>query len=161
MPGDPARGNPLFSALFAAAVCLMPLALMVLNTRPPAVKSECPAGLSDSLVYFNPGSVINIVEDRQVSLDWVPDIHQARFRTKVHNICCADDIAFFESLSAPVSIFTSLDRDTGDAKYFVIAATSLLPEKPGWLHLCGTVSDIYGKPAAQGFFYPQKIVQLN
>lgn len=156
--GNPSHGNHLFSALLAAAVCLSPLALMVLDTRPPALQSDCPAGQAASLVYFNPSSAINIMEDSQVSLDWVPDIHQARFRTKVHNICCEDDIAFFESLSAPVTIFTSLEKNSGNAKYFVIVDTRLLPAQPGWLHLCGTVSDIYGKPAAQGFFYPQKIV---
>jgi hypothetical protein len=153
--------NRFFPAIIASLIIFSPAILVFFNTAPPKNTVECPQKLASSVVYFHPNSVIHVVEDDQIVLDWVPITHQERFRRTAHNICCQDDIAFYKSLSAPISIFASIDTLTGNNRYFVVADTDSLPQEAGWLRVCGSVFDIYGDPSSDGFLYPKTITKLN
>lgn len=146
--------SEIFAILFSILIIFTPLFLNLLNLKKPNIDTKCPPNLITSVVFFNPNSRINIVRDDLLILDWVPNIHQSKFRADVHNICCEDNIRFFESLSAPITIFTSLEYYYGNQHYFVIADTDSLPKNRGWIQLCGIVKDIFNNPSTQGFFYP-------
>ena len=116
----------------------------------PHIETKCPSNLETSVVFCNPNSVINIVKDDLIILDWVPNIHQSRFGLGVHNICCENDIKLYKSLSAPITIFTSTDPFSGNKLYSIIADTDSLPKDKKWIRFCGiALSNV--------FFYPKLI----
>lgn len=153
--------SEIFAMLFSFFIIFTPLFINLLSLRKPDIDIKCPQNLISSVVFYNPNSSINIVKDDSLILNWVPNIHQSKFRLKAHNICCGDNIKFFESLSAPVTLFTSLEYYYGNIKYFVIADTDSLPKNKGWIQLCGTVKDIYGNPSAHEFFYPEMVYGID
>jgi hypothetical protein len=153
--------SEIFAMLFSFFIIIAPLFINLLSLSKPDIDKKCPQKLISSVVFYNPNSSINIVKDDSLILNWVPNIHQSKFRLKAHNICCEDNIKFFESLSAPVTLFTSLEYFYGNIKYFVIADTDSLPKNKGWIQLCGTVKDIYGNPSAYGFFYPEMVYSID
>ena len=132
------KDGRIFSAIVAFVIIISPAILSILNIAPPEVYTECSKGLATGVVFFNPNSVINVVEDNRIFLDWVPNTHQEKFRRTAHNICCKDAISFYESRSAPISIFSSIDNFIGNYRYFVIADSDMLPSEAGWLQLCGS-----------------------
>lgn len=153
--------SEIFAMLFSIFIIFTPLFINLLSLTTPDIDTTCPKDLISSVVFYNPNSSINIVKDDSLILNWAPNIHQSKFRLKAHNICCEDNIKFFESLSAPITLFTSLEYYYGNIKYFVIADTDSLPRNRGWIQLCGTVKDIYGNPSANGFFYPEMVYGIE
>ena len=153
--------SEIYAVLFSILIICTPFILILLHTKEPIVETKCPPNLKTTVVYYHPNSSINIVKDDLIILDWVPNIHQSKFRSNVHNICCEDDIKFFASLSAPITIFTSLEYYSRDNKYYVIADTVSLPKEKEWLQICGVVKDIFGNPANSGFFYPEMIYSIE
>jgi len=120
--------SEMLAVLFSIFIIFTPLFLNLLGLKRPDIKTKCPPNLIPSVVFYNPNSSINIVKDDSPISNWAPNIHQSKFRLKVHNICCEDNIKFFESLTAPVTLFTSLEYSYGNIKYFVIADADSLPK---------------------------------
>ena len=149
-----------FAVFFSLLIICAPFILNLLHTEKPIMKTKCPPNLESTVVYYHPNSSINIVKDDLIILDCAPNIHQSKFRSNVHNICCEDDIKFFVSLSAPITLFTSIDYYSGK-KHDIIADTDSLPKEKKWLQMCGIVKDIYDNPANDGFFYPEMIYSIE
>jgi hypothetical protein len=122
------------------------------------ITKNCPDGSASSLVFYNPNSSVNIIQDDLDTLDWVPNIHQSKFRTDIHAICCKDDIAYFKNLSAPTTVFTALDNKNAEIKYYAITEPSKLPPQKQWIKLCGKVKKEYEYAEGGGFFYPDSII---
>jgi hypothetical protein len=152
--------NKEFIVFILSIIIFSPLLLMLFNNKIPSSNISCPKGLETSVVFYNPNSTLAIMNDEeQKQPNWVPNTYQYKFRSEIHNICCENEIAFFENLQAPVSIFNSINPE-GSSNY-VITNPNLLPRKAGWIQLCGRTTDVLGIAGKSGFFFPEEIYILR
>jgi len=117
---------------------------------------DCPPGSDSVVVRYLPGSTMIILRNNDHQVNWAPYVAQLDFRRDIHNICCDDDIAYFQTIGWPSALFQSVDISTGRMLSVVMPADQL-PQPGTVLHMCGRVEDIYSQPAYHGFFYPSVI----
>jgi len=143
---------------FTVAVVLLtlfgPLTIR-LAARPTSISEvACPAGLQPIYLRFVPGTYINMIREEVLYLDWVPVIHESRFKLWLHNTGNITTIKEFETIEPPATILVGLDLKTGK-RVWLVANTELMPEKPGILAICGSKED------DSMFFKAQSIVRLG
>jgi len=159
---DPANPDVIPVFFFAGLIVFLPLLLIFFPGSAPKTNPTCPQDMTASTVFYNPSSAIHVVEDENALVkNWAPYTFQYKFHQEIHNICCRDDIAFYKGLTAPFSMFVGVEENKGVDIYYVIADPEDLPEEPGWLQICGKVTDIYGNPSSSGFLIPTRIREIN
>jgi hypothetical protein len=79
-----------------------------------------------------------MIREDVLYLDWVPVIHESRFKLWLHNTGNIETIKEFETLEPPVTILVGLDLKTGKIVWLV-AESSLIPDfsHPHLLGICG------------------------
>ena len=164
--------EPYQDGLFTSAVVFSVFLLFIIVSGPIAVKflspSEippaegCPEGQSEVVLKFYPGSGINILRNSPDIMTWVPLITQLDYKGSIHNICCDDEIIYFENIPAPNVLFPTVNLLDNNAMYMIVEG-SLLPTENNLLHICGRIEDVHGELSDQGFLYPQtiRILHLN
>jgi hypothetical protein len=159
---SPAKPNHLPIFLFTGFAIFSPLALMFMASSAPQTAMECPTDLTLSRVFYNPNSAVHVTEDEDLSVkNWAPYTRQYKFHQEIHNICCEDDIEFYRGLSAPFTMFTGINEADRTARYTIIADPKDLPDTPGWLQICGEVTDIYGDQASSGYLFAEHIYHVE
>ena len=159
---NPSKPNHLPVFIFTGLVIFSPLVMIFMTGSAPQTARVCPSDLTMSTVFYNPNSAVHVTEDKDLSVNnWAPYTRQYKFHQEIHNICCEDDIEFYKGLTAPFSMFTGINEADRTARYTIIADPKNLPDAPGWLQICGEVTDIYGDPASSGYLFPKYIHQME
>lgn len=124
-------------------------------------KIHCPEGQETIYVRYTSGSQINIIEEYIMQMDWIPDVHNGRFRWYLHSMPHYDAIEEIENhVSPPATILNGLDLRTGE-DYIIIGETTQFPDQSGSvLGICGTRSD-NPKVADNHFFFATSIVSVS
>lgn len=128
------------TALFSAFLVIMILGgtLIAKASSQPAPKFEitCPAGNDKLLIRFDAGTSINIIREKNLFLDWMPNFHQGLFNRSVHGLADINLINYLESLTAQTSIFSSLDY-LSNHQALIIISTDQLPPPGAHIGICG------------------------
>jgi hypothetical protein len=117
---------------------------------------ECPQDQSQVILKYYPGSSIHILKNSPDILTWVPFITQLDYKGSIHNICCDDEITYFENIPAPNVLFPTINLLNGNTLY-MITDGSLLPDGKNLLQICGRIEDVHGEISDQGFLYPKTV----
>jgi hypothetical protein len=145
-----------FSTLLLVLIVGGPFAVKFFSPSDLPYPRECPQGQSQVVLNYYPGSSIHILRNSPDILTWVPFITQLDYKGSIHNICCDDEITYFENIAAPNVLFPTINLLDGNALY-MIADGSLLPLEKSMLQICGRIEDVHGELSDQGFLYPQTI----
>lgn len=117
----------------------------------PTVSFSCPPGEEKIVIRFDAGSSINILREKDLFLDWMPNFHQGRFRESIHELADMNLIQYLGTLPPKTSIFSTLDH-LSNTRTVVVAPARLLPQPGTYIGLCGQWE---GDPnlAMYGIFY--------
>ncbi len=119
----------------------------------------CPAGQESVYIRKSPGSVIQVIREDVLALDWVPTLHLGRFRMWVHNLPNQEAIDEFTRIEAPATIIYNYDVASRKPTWLV-ANTELIPEENGILGVCGNFSDNPNQRVQNYRFFYAKSVEL-
>ena len=144
------------AGLLIAGIIFGPFLVRMVGEEAPKPVNNCLAGTDSVIIRYYPGSTVIILRNNDHQVNWAPYVAQLDFRRDIHNICCDDDIAYFQTIGWPSALFQTVDISTGRMLTVVIPADQL-PQPGTVLQMCGRVEDIYSQPAYHGFFYPSAI----
>jgi hypothetical protein len=102
----------------------------------PAFIVNCPASEDAIAIRFNAGTSINILGEKMLFLDWMPNFHHGQFKRNIHSLADMNLIHYLEELPAGISIFSSLDH-LSNQSVLIIAPTNLLPRTGTYVGICG------------------------
>ncbi len=149
-----------FTIILASAILIGPITVRFLSPSEIPAPPGCPEGQSEVLLRYYPGSSIHIFKNTPDIMTWVPNITQLDYIGSIHNICCGDEITYFENIPAPNVLFPTINL-LDSQEIYVIADGSLLPKKKTLLHVCGRIEDVHGEVSNHGFLYPETISTLQ
>jgi len=133
-----------FTTILVLVILLGPITVKLFSTPEAPALPGCPEGQSEVVLRYYPGSSIHIFKNTPDIMTWVPNITQLDYKGSIHNICCADEIIYFEKILM-----------------YMIADNSLLPEKKTLLHICGRIEDVHGELSDHGFLFPQTVSTIQ
>lgn len=128
--------SAVFGALFVALVLGGILLAKESSQPPPSLTVVCAAGEDALATRFNPGSSVNILREKTLFLDWMPNFHQGQFKRSVHSLADRHLIEYLEALAPGTSIFSALDY-LSNRSALIAAPTDLLPTPGAYVGLCG------------------------
>lgn len=128
---------PVFFTLSLIAVILTAPLLILWNTKPQDLKIPgCSSKESESiLIRFNEGTYINLKNNDQSFLDWMPDYHLARFRKNLRSSTYGTT-HWLANLQPPVTLFLTLDMKSKEGVWVVLQADAL-PARGNYYQVCG------------------------
>ncbi len=160
MENDPDKRRFYPSYALIAIIIFSPVLLLPFIDKDLAAPNACPPGSQEDILFYHPRSALLILEDDDAApAKNTPFTHQYKFHVEIGNICCVNELAFFRSLKAPLAMFSSIDSDN-DFNYVIVDPT-LLPEKPGWIQMCGVTTNMQGVKDKKGFFYPEYVTPFE
>jgi hypothetical protein len=145
-----------FSALLLIVIIGGPFMVKFFSPSEIPNHGGCLQDQSKVVLSYYPGSSIHILKNSPDILTWVPRITQLDYKGSIHNICCGDEITYFENIPAPSVLYPTINLLDGKALY-MIADSSLLPLEKSMLQICGRIEDVHGELSDQGFLYPQSV----
>ena len=145
-----------FSILLISAIIVGPFAVRFLSPSEIPAPPGCPEGQSEVILNYYPGSSIHIFKNTPDIMTWVPNITQLDYKGSIHNICCEDEITYFENIPVPNVLFPTINLLDNKAMYMIVDGY-LLPEKKTLLHICGRIENVHGELSNRGFLYPETI----
>jgi hypothetical protein len=126
-----------FSALLISLILCGTLIARASSQTPPTFNAfPCSAGNDKILIRFNAGTSINIIREKELFLDWMPNYHQGLFNRNAHNLADIHLIHYLELLAPQTSIFSSLDY-LSNRQALIIISTGLLPSEGTHIGICG------------------------
>jgi len=137
--------NPEIQDSDAATAFAVVLVIMVLggtllakaSSQPtPSFIVNCPSSEDAIAIRFNAGTSINILGEKSLFLDWMPNFHHGQFKRNIHSLADMNLIHYLEELPAGISIFSSLDH-LSDQSALILVPTNLLPQPNTYVGLCG------------------------
>jgi hypothetical protein len=126
----------IFSALLILVILSSPLIVKASHQQPPSLEFSCPSNSDQIAVRFDPGTSVNIMREKDLFLDWMPNFHQGLFRRSIHDLADNNLIAYFDSLRAGTSLVSTLDLLSSNAALIVIP-TDMLLSPDVYLGICG------------------------
>ncbi|MDO9545183.1 MAG: hypothetical protein Q7J07_00340 [Pelolinea sp.] len=145
-----------FSIFLLIFVVSGPLAVKFLSPSEIPSPEGCPGNQSEVVLKYYPGSGINILRNSPDIMTWVPMITQLDYKGSIHNICCDDEIIYFENIPAPNVLYPAVNLLDGMLMHMIVDG-SLLPTGKNLLHICGRIEDVHGERSDCGFLYPKTI----
>ena len=125
-----------FSFLFLGAVLLGPFILYGAEQPPKLQPSVCPERTESLIVRYDPGTMIHLVPQTTIALDWAPNYKIGNFRRNTHDFPNIPFAEWARQIKPGSSLFYSLDFRTQEQSLVVIN-TDLLPDPPALLEVCG------------------------
>jgi hypothetical protein len=125
-----------FSAFFIMMILGGTLVAKASSQPPPAFVFACPADNDKIAVRFNAGTSVNIIREKNLFLDWMPNFHQGLFNQSVHGLADMYLIYYLEALTPNTSIFSSLDY-LSNRHALIIIHTDQLPPPGTYIEICG------------------------
>ena len=152
--------TPTLSIILMVFITIVPV--LVRWTSQPAVYQPVQCENNDQAIYayYTPGSFINVHEEGDFFLDWLPDYHQGRYTSYIHSMPYLELVAEFQDITAPTTVFEAVDLNTYRWTWVFIDGALLPNNKYGLLGLCGQY-----RPSevgqAEGFFDASKVFVLS
>ena len=146
-----------FSALFILMILSGPLIVKAANQNQPAFEFSCPTGSDQIAIRFDPGTSVNIMREKDLFLDWMPNFHQGLFSRNAHDLADNNLIDYFEAIRPGTSIVSTLDLSSGGAALITIQ-TYLLPEPGTYLGICGHWATEPGLKKYNMFFADEVVI---
>jgi hypothetical protein len=134
--GQESNITAIFSTLLVIMVLAGPLLTKAFSHPVPFPSFSCPPDKEKILIHFDPGSSINVLREKELFLDWMPNFHQGHFKESVHSLADINLIQYLEGLPPGISIFSSLERLSNQIT-LVIIPTSQLPQPGTYAGFCG------------------------
>ncbi len=125
-----------FSALWIAVILAAPLLVKAVSPAPPALEVNCPEGSEKIAARLDAGSFINIRREKEVFLDWTPDLHASAFRRSVHGLGGTEFVNYLAALEPGTTILTYVDY-LSDRPALVILPSEQLPAPGAYFGVCG------------------------
>jgi len=150
----------MFTAILVSIILIGPIAVKLFSPSESPTHPGCPEGQSEVVLRYYPGSSIHIFKNTPDIMTWVPNITQLDYKGSIHNICCGDEIIYFENIPVPNVLFPTINLLNNNHMYMIVDS-SLLPEKKTLLHICGRIEDVHGELSNSGFLYPQTISAIQ
>ncbi|MGD0002769.1 MAG: hypothetical protein ABSE06_00925 [Anaerolineaceae bacterium] len=146
------------SAALVAVVVIGPLLVRGLAHPASLATVSCPAGSQLIYARIPTGSYIRLVSDNQAPHPFLPDLRLDEFKARLHNFMYSEFIGEFKNLIAP----TTITRTTGLAdnnEILLVFNSSLVPENPGILGICGKWSQ--GPAKNYDIFYADSLQKVS
>jgi hypothetical protein len=127
------------------ALCSALLVIMVLGgtlmtkaaSQPPQTfEISCPSDNDKIAIRFDAGTSINIMREKDLFLDWMPNFHKGLFNRNIHSLADIQLINYLESLAPYTSLFSSLDY-LSNRQALIVIPTDLLPPPGTNIGICG------------------------
>jgi hypothetical protein len=141
---DPQQEYDILPAFSLAAVLillmtLLPLIPFYFSNQIVAPSIECPTDLTQVSFRVLPGNNIRIIEQDSSSKDWVPEIREKSFSTRVHNLPNWETFPLFTTVKPGKIILADLDLKTMDAMILIA----------DWKHLVKTseIQSVCARPS--------------
>jgi hypothetical protein len=132
---------PAFSlaAVLILLMTLLPLIPFNFSSQIVEPSIECPAELTQVSFRVLPGNNIRIIEQESISIDWVPEVREKSFSTRVHNLPNWETFPLFTTVKPGKIILADLDLKTMDAMILIA----------DWQHLTKTseVQSVCARPS--------------
>ncbi|MEI8132783.1 MAG: hypothetical protein WCG34_10135, partial [Leptolinea sp.] len=128
------------SAVLVLLMTLVPLLPFRIGQQVKAPSAVCPAELTSVSFRILPGNHIRIVQQESLSQDWVPEIREKNFATRVHNLPNWETYPLFTDVKPGQIILADLDLQT-TKEMILIAEWQPVSEKTGIQTVCARPSD--------------------
>ena len=126
----------MFSAVLILAILSGPLIVKATQQQPPSFEFTCASGSDQIAIRFDAGTSINIMREKDLFLDWMPNFHQGAFSRSIHDLADNNLIHYFDSLRPGTSLVSTVDYLSHDAALITIP-TYLLPVPGTYIGMCG------------------------
>ncbi len=140
----------------AAVVLISPILTRLVSTSDLPAAHSCDEDDQPAVIAYYPGSSIEIFRNDPSITTWVPIITQLDYKGSIHNICCDDEILYFENIPAPNVMIPTVNLLTEKLMYMVVDK-AMLPGEFGHLAVCGQIENVLKERSDSGFLYPSSI----
>lgn len=123
---------PIFSLSLVIISFISPIIIKNTVKTPTFSNISCPSGLET--VYFrnNPGSSINLVNDKNIINSHFPNIRLTDFREGLNNLqWMKQEISKLSQIDSELTLFNIYDWT------WLVAKSAEIPKKPQWMLACG------------------------
>ncbi len=126
-----------FSVFLVISVVFGPFLVKGIEDKPPLDGTGCADFSSSIVVQYDTGTVINLLPQKEIFLDWAPQVHIGVFRKNVHNFPDTAFINWSGVVKPGQSLIYGLEYRF-NTKVLVLIPTKLLPQPPVAMELCGS-----------------------
>ena len=125
-----------FSIIFLGAVLVGPFLLNGVESPPILKSTECSVETTTLIIRYDTGTMIHLVPQKTMILDWAPTYKVGNFRRNLHDFPSLSFAEWASHIKPDQSLFYALDyRTQGSA--LIVASTDSLPNPPTLLEICG------------------------
>lgn len=125
-----------FSMLFLGAILIGPFMLNGVESPPTLELPKCPNEMTSLIIRYDVGTMIHLVPQRTITLDWAPTYKVGNFRRNLHDFPNFPFAEWASHIKPGQSLFYALDFRT-QKKALVIVNSDFLPKPPALLEVCG------------------------
>jgi hypothetical protein len=148
-----------YSILLIIIMLASPFLLKSINKPLRFPQSTCPLNTNQIIIRFDPGTSVNILQQNNQKLDWMPDFHIGLFKANAHSLADINVIQWASTIEPQHSLFYAMDY-LSYKKALIVIQTGLLPDPGRFLKICGTLET---DPNLDSFriFYASEVQQIE
>jgi hypothetical protein len=146
------------SAALVAFVVIGPLLVRGMAHPASHAAITCPAGSEVIYARIPTGSYIHLVSDDQAPHPFLPDLRLDEFKASLHDFMYSEFIGEFNNLTAPTTITNTIGLADNN-EIILVGNSSLIPENPGILGICGKWSQ--GPAKNYDIFYADSFQKVS
>jgi hypothetical protein len=102
--------------------------------------TTCGPGMDSILAFFDAGTSIGLLKEKDPGMDWLPVFHYGHFKRNVHNLPDGHLVSRLENIDPHASLFYTLDYHS-HREALIIVPTSMLPPVRSIVVICGQWED--------------------
>ncbi len=123
-------------------------------------KRTCPDGQENVAVEVTPGSYLNIFPNQKFFLDWVPNLHETRFKSSYISSRVENMREEVKLLPARMQIANTIDL-TSNKDMMLIIRDDVVLDHPSRYSICGRWSDFPQFIYISRYFYADSILAIH
>jgi hypothetical protein len=159
----PAESGPIGFSFFFILLSLLPIGMhgFLKPVVPVALEQNaCPSDQTRVLVDIRPGTYIKIFPESDIFLDWVPNLHESRFKTEYVSYSLDAMRAEIKKLPSRSEIISTINLLDGKEMFLVITAQTIF-DRPGLYSICGNWSHFPSQEYVSQYFYSKTFYNGN
>ena len=152
VPAVQMQNHVAIMVILLIALPLIALLPRMLNHPENTSKRACPDGQENVVIEISAGSYLNIFPNEQFFLDWVPNLHESRFKKSYISSqldYMRDEVRM---LPARIKISNTIDLYSNEDLMLIFVNENLMNEN-GRLSICGIWSSFPIIPGISRYFY--------
>lgn len=148
--------------LIAILVILPFLAILPRHINQPKISGRqiCPNGEENIAVEISGGSFLSIYPNSEFFLDWVPNLHEARFKSSYISSRVENMREEVRLLPARLQIANTIDLYSNKDMVLIIKDSAIFG-KSGWYSICGKWSDFPQFIYVSRYFYAATFKKID